>query len=155
MKRSMSAETTASKQRGRPFPKGHSGNPKGRPVGARNATTVLAEQLLDSEAEEIIRKVITKAKQGDVTCLRLCLDRLVPPRRDRPVNFPIPALNSAGDARAAMAAVSAGVASGELTPSEAGELSTLIANYVKVVEVAEVDKRLSALEAASHAQRNV
>jgi hypothetical protein len=150
----MTAESTASKQRGRPFPKGRSGNPNGRPLGARNAATVIAEQLLDGEAEEIIRKVITKAKQGDVTCLRLCLDRLVPPRRDRPVNFAIPALNSAHDAGSAMAAICAGLASGGLTPLEAAELSNVIANYVKAIEAAEIEKRLSALEEASHAQQN-
>jgi Family of unknown function (DUF5681) len=150
----MFTDSPAPKQRGRPFPEGKSGNPKGRPIGSRNAATLIAEQLLDGEAEKIIRMVIKKAKQGDVTCLRLCLDRLVPPRRDRPVNFKIPLLNSAEDATKAMAAISASIASGELTPSEAAELSSLIANYVNAVEVAEVDKRLSALEAASHEQQN-
>ena len=46
----MSIGRIAPKQRGRPFPKGHSGNPRGRPPGARNAATVLAEQLLSSFA---------------------------------------------------------------------------------------------------------
>ena len=143
----MSAESTAPKQRGRPFPKGQSGNPKGRPTGTRNAGTVIAEQLLDGEAEEIIRKVIKKAKEGDVTCLRLCVDRLVPPRRDRPIQFTIPALNSTDDASKAMAAITAAAASGELTPSEAAELSGVIATYVKAIEANEFEKRLRALEA--------
>jgi hypothetical protein len=86
------------KQRGRPFQKGHSGNPQGRPPGARNTATMMAEQLLDGEAEAITRKAIELAKQGDLTALRLCLDRLVPPRRDRPVNFALPAMSSAEDA---------------------------------------------------------
>ena len=86
----MTAETTAPKQRGRPFPKGRSGNPQGRPPGARNAATVIAEQLLDGEAEALTRKAIDKAKEGDMTALRLCLDRVVPPRRERPVLFPLP-----------------------------------------------------------------
>ena len=47
----MAAENTAGKQRGQPFRKGQSGNPRGRPAGARNAATVIAEQLLDGEAE--------------------------------------------------------------------------------------------------------
>jgi hypothetical protein len=142
----MTAEKTAAKQRGRPFPKGRSGNPKGRPVGARNAATVIAEQLLDGEAEEIIRKIIKKAKQGDMTALRLCLDRIVPPRRDRPVHFTIPVLNSANDASEAMAAITTAVACGELTPIEAAELSNVIETYVKTIEATEIERRLRVLE---------
>ena len=146
----MTAEKTASKQRGRPFPKGRSGNPAGRPPGARNAATVIAEQLLDGEAEEIIRRVIKKAKQGDMVALRICLDRILPPRRDRPVHFTFPELNSATDASKAMAAIASAVASGELTPTEAAELSSVVEAYVKAVETTEFEKRLLALE-ASHA----
>ncbi len=144
----MTAEKTASKQRGRPFPKGRSGNPKGRPVGARNAATVIAEQLLDGEAEEIIRKVIKKAKQGDMTALRLCLDRIVPPRRDRPVHFTIPVLNSADDASKAMAAIAAAVACGQLTPIESAELSNVVEVYVRAIEARDFEARLRALEAS-------
>ena len=42
--------------------------------------------LLDGEAEKLTRKAVVLALKGDVACLRLCLDRLVPPRRDRPVH---------------------------------------------------------------------
>ncbi len=146
----MTAETTARKQRGRPFPKGRSGNPKGRPAGARNAASVLAEHLLNNDAEEIIREIIKKAKQGDVTCLRLCLDRLVPPCRDRPVHFTLPTLNSADDASKAMAAITAAVACGELTPIEAAELSSLVEVFVRAIEARDFETRLQALE-ANHA----
>jgi hypothetical protein len=142
----MTAEKTASKQRGRPFPKGHSGNPRGRPPGARNAATMLAEQLLDGEAETLIRKAIQKAKQGNLPALRMCLDRILPPRRDRPVHFTIPELNSATDASKAMAAITAAVACGELTPAEAGELARLVESYVKAIEASEIERRLQALE---------
>jgi Family of unknown function (DUF5681) len=94
----MTAETTATKQRGRPFPKGRSGNVRGRPPGARNAATLIAERLLDGEAAIITHKAIEMAKEGNPIALRLCFERLVPLRRDRPLHFAIPALNSAGDA---------------------------------------------------------
>jgi Family of unknown function (DUF5681) len=142
----MPAETTAPKQRGRPFPKGVSGNPRGRLPGTRNAATVVAEQLLDGEAEALIRKAIEKAKQGDMVALRLCLERIVPPRRDRPLQFRIPALNSAGDASKAMAAITTAVASGEMTPAEAAELSRVIEVYVRALETAEIEQRLKLIE---------
>lgn len=142
----MPAEITVPKQRGRPFQKGHSGNPQGRPPGARNAATMMAEQLLDGEAEAITRKAIELAKQGDLTALRLCLDRLVPPRRDRPVNFALPVMSSAEDASKALAAIMAAVASGGLTPPEAAELSRVVDGYVKTLEVTEMEQRLRSLE---------
>jgi hypothetical protein len=145
----MTAEITASKQprrRGRPFVKGRSGNPRGRPIGARNAATVIAEQLLDSEAESVTRKAIEKAKQGDITALRLCLDRILPPRRDRPLQFKLPSLNCAADAAAAMPALTQAVATGDITTSEAAELSKLVESFVRALEAADFDQRLRALE---------
>jgi Family of unknown function (DUF5681) len=144
--RTMQAEKTAKKQRGRPFSKGQSGNPHGRPVGARNRTTIAAEALLDGKAEKLTRKAVALALRGNVACLRLCLDRIVPPRRDRPVNFTIPALQSAGDASKAMAEITAAVARGDLTPGEAVHLSHMVEVYVKALETTEIERRLKALE---------
>jgi hypothetical protein len=140
------AEITAPKQRGRPFPPGQSGNAHGRPIGSKNKTTLAAEALLDGEAEKLTRKAIDLAFKGNVACLRLCLDRIAPPRRDRPVRFALPTLNSAADATNALAAITSAVAYGELTPTEAAELSRVIEATVKAIEVTDVERRLSALE---------
>jgi Family of unknown function (DUF5681) len=142
----MPTEITAPKQRGRPFPKGCSGNPRGRPPGARNAATVIAEQLLDGDAEVLIRIILHKAKTGDMVALRMCLDRLLPPRRDRPVPFAIPALSSANDAAKVAGAITVAVARGELTPREASELAHVLEVYVKALETSEIERRLEALE---------
>lgn len=153
----MTAEKTAPKQpgaRGRPFLKGRSGNPRGRPPGARNAATVLAERLFDGEAEALARIVIQKAKEGDIIALRLCLDRVLPPRRERPVRYALPTLNNPGDAIAAMSALADGVANGEIMPSEAAELSKFVENFVKILEATDFDKRLSALESQEHEARH-
>jgi hypothetical protein len=48
--------------------------------------------LLDGDAEKIVRKTIALGLNGDVAALRLLLDRILPPRRDRPVAFSLPAL---------------------------------------------------------------
>ena len=87
------AEKTAEIQRWRPFGPGLSGNPK----GSRNKTTLAIEGLLDGESEAITRKRVEKAREGDTTSLRLCLDRLVPPRRDRTVEFDLPRIETAAD----------------------------------------------------------
>jgi hypothetical protein len=87
------------------------------------------------------------ALAGDTIALRLCLDRLAPVRKDRPVTFALPKLDTAEDAKAAAAILKA-VADGDLTPGEAGELSKLLESYTRVIEVAEFEKRLEALEKA-------
>jgi hypothetical protein len=121
------------------------GNP-GRPPGSRNKTTLALEALLDGEAEEIARKAIEMAKEGDATAMRLVLDRLIPPRRDRPVNFALPKLETPADAVRATAAIAEAVASGELTPMEAGEMAKLVEGFTRAFEIHDIDKRLSLLE---------
>ena len=101
------------------FKKGQSGNPQGKPKGTRHRVTMAAEILLEGEAEAITRKAIELAKAGDGPALRLCMDRVYPARKDRPVRFRLPPLEKVGDAVAANAALVGAVASGDLTPSEA------------------------------------
>ena len=80
--------------------------------------------------------------EGDATALRLCLDRLAPPRRDRPAPFDLPALKEAADARDAMAAVVGAVADGELTPGEALAVAKLIADFAGIDVATEVERRI-------------
>jgi hypothetical protein len=142
------AEKTAAIQRGRPFERGKSGNPKGRPKGARNVATVLAESMLDSEANAITRKVIEKAMEGDSTALRLCLERLLPPRRGRPVAFELPEIKTVADAGKASSSVLAACAAGTLSPGESSEIMALISSHVGILETTEIEARLTALEKA-------
>src|SRR3954453_10101028 len=130
------------------FQKGQSGNPHGKPKGTRHRVTVAAETLLEGEAEAITRKAIELAKQGDGPALRLCMDRIYPARKDRPVRFRLPPLEKVGDAVAANAALVGAVASGDLTPSEAGELAKLVDAYTRAVEATDIQDRLTKLEAA-------
>src|SRR6516165_770068 len=115
-----------------PFQKGETGNPAGRPRGARNRTTVLLENVLADDAEAITRKAIELAKAGEIAALRMCLDRLVPAPKHEPVVFDLPPLHTAADSVAAAAKLVAAVADGDLTPSKA------------------IEERLSKLESAAN-----
>ena len=141
-----STDKTTGKQRGKPFEKGRSGNPYGRPEGSRNKATILAQALFDGQAEELIQKCIQMALEGDSTAMRLCIERLVPPRKDRPVNLDLPKMECVEDTVNAMAVISSGVADGELTPSEGQVLSGMVENYRKAIETTELEERISNLE---------
>jgi hypothetical protein len=140
------ADDTAPIQRGRPFQAGQSGNPEGRPKGSRNKATLALETLLDGQAEALTQKAIELALGGDMTALRLCLDRILPVRKDRPVVFQIPEIQTAADAKTAIAALLTAVSAGSLTPSEAAEVGKLIDALLKAIEVTEVLTRLEKLE---------
>jgi uncharacterized protein DUF5681 len=129
-----------------PFEKGESGNPAGRPRGSRNRATLLMQCLLADEAEAIGRKAIEMAKAGDLAAIRLCMDRLAPARKDEPVAFELPPIEKPADIVAATASIVAAVAAGELTPSQAAELSKVIDVHVQALECKGFDERLTKLE---------
>ena len=123
------------------------GNP-GKPKGTRHRATQAALALLDGEAEALTRQAVTMALGGDTTALRLCLERIAPPRKDAPVNFPLTAMQSAADAAKAAGAVLAAVAEGELTPTEGAHIMALVETYRRTLETSELETRLAALEGA-------
>jgi Family of unknown function (DUF5681) len=147
----MSSDDTGQKQAGR-FPKGVSGNPSGRPRGSRNTATLAAEAMLEGEAEALTRKAIEMALGGDTVALRLCLERIYPPRKDRPVSFALPPITSARDAADISAAVVAAVSNGAITLSEAAEVGKLIDGYVRAYQAAELDDRMTPIHKMTDAE---
>ena len=134
--------------RGRPFVKGRSGNPGGRRYGSRNKKTLAAAVLLEGESEALTRKAVELALAGDPAALRLCLERIVGPYRERAVEFTMPPIRNAADLADAMAAVAEAAAEGAVTPREAMQFGHVIEAYIRAVEATEFERRLRALEAA-------
>ena len=130
------------------FRKGCSGNPDGRPPGTRNKATETAELLLDGEAEALTRKALELALDGDPRALRLCLERVIPPRRQRPVRLALEPVANAADLAGAMAAVTNAAAQGAITPGEAAELARVVEIFVRAVETSDFERRLRQLEEA-------
>ena len=103
--------------------KGQSGNPAGTITGSRHRASVVAQELLDGQVETLTKRAIGMALAGDSMALKLCLERLLPRRRECPVTLPgltesTDALDLAGVIRAERAVLAA-LGAGELTPSEA------------------------------------
>lgn len=121
------------------------GNP-GRPPGARHKATRAALSLLDGEAEALTRQAVKLALEGDTTALRLCLERIAPPRRDAPVTFDLPRMETACDAAKAAGGVLQAVALGELTPTEGAHIMALVEAFRRTLETTELEARVAALE---------
>ena len=124
-----------------------SGNP-GRPKGARHKVTRAVEALLEGQASELTQTAIDKALAGDMTALRLCLERIAPARKDSLVCFDLPPMKSASDAAAAAQAVLKVVSDGEVTPLEGATVMGLIEQYRRTLETTEIEARIVALEAS-------
>jgi hypothetical protein len=89
------------------FKKGQSGNPAGPAKGTRHKITMLAEKLLEDDRDDIVRAVIAAAKGGDPTAMRLCIERLIPVRKGRPVVFDLPPVKTAADIAGAVGELAA------------------------------------------------
>jgi len=122
--------------RGRPF--GFGPGNKGRPRGALNRKTRLLAALLEGEQEELIRKGLEVAAGGDSQMLKFFLSRILPHER-----FVV----SADDAVEALAAVTSAVCEAKITPSEAANLAALVNSYARAIDIADLVKRMEALEA--------
>lgn len=131
--------------RGR-FAKGRSGNPKGRPAGARTRATLLLDKIGQDAAPDIVRALIEKAREGDLFAISILAPRVWPVRRGRPVRLDLPALNTAADLAAAVGAVAGAVAAGEITPEEGQSVAAVLELHRRAIETNDHEKRLAALE---------
>jgi len=142
----MSAPENADAKAGSKWQPGQSGNPRGKPKGTRHKATQLAIGMMNNEAERIVRKVIDGALEGDAVCLRLCLERLAPPAKERPVSLALPDTGTTEGISAAQQAIVQAVASGDLLPSEAATLAGIVETRRKALETQELERRIAALE---------
>ncbi|MEL7802750.1 DUF5681 domain-containing protein [Sulfitobacter pontiacus] len=124
-----------------------SGNP-GRPRGARHKVTQAIEAMLEGQQEALTQAVIDKALEGDVTALRLCLDRIAPARKDAPVSFALPEIETAEDAAKAARAILKAIAQGDVTPLEAATVMAVVEQFRRTLETTEIERRIVALEAS-------
>jgi hypothetical protein len=131
--------------RGRPFAKGN--RPAGRRPGSRNKKTLAAAVLLEGEAEALTRRAVELALAGDPTAMRLCIERILPPCRERAVRFLLPPIESAADIASAMKAVTSAIAAGVITPGEAGRIAAVVDTFVRAIETSDFERRLQIVEA--------
>lgn len=139
-------ENTVKKQDGR-FKKGQSGNPAGKPKGARHKTTLAALALLEGEAETLTRKAVELALAGDTTALKLCLERIAPAIKPttKTITLDLPEdANFSDMARHLIQAAGRGM----IPPDIAAQLVSAATGAARLEELEVVKQRLESLEVA-------
>lgn len=106
----------------------------------------MAERLMEDDAQNVVRAVIAAAKNGDMVAARLVLDRVLPARRGRPVQFTMPELEKVADLPRVIGAIIKRIAGGELTPDEAASIAAVLETQRRAIELTEIEARLRALE---------
>ena len=105
------------------------------------------EVLLEGEAEDLTRKVIEKAKNGDMMALRICFDRLYPIQKGRSIQIQLlPPIKQANDVVQGYEAILNAVSDGSITPDEASTIANVLESKRKAIETHEIEKRISVLE---------
>jgi hypothetical protein len=138
------AKTT--RKQGNKFKPGQSGNPKGRPQGSRHKSTIAALSLLEGEAQALTRKCIALAMEGDMGALRLCLERIVCPVKDRPIKIILPVVKDASDLPKMTGALLEAVTAGKIGATEAAVLSKVVDAHREALEIADLTARIEKLE---------
>jgi hypothetical protein len=134
-----------SKVRGRPFEPGNTLG-RGRPKGSRNQSKSAGQGLFDEYGEHLIRKTIALGMAGDINALRICLERVSPPRRDNCVQMNLPAIRNTQDLDKAAETVSQGIRRGKITPAEGGKLMNIFESRARIIERVQWEERIAKLE---------
>ncbi len=124
------------------FKNGTSGNPAGRPAGSRNKATLACEQLLEGKAEQLTAKLLDMALEGNIHAMRMCIDRAVPPRRERCINLESRPISGPQDLPIQFQEITSAVAEGRITPREGESFSNILISQAKTLQVVESVRRL-------------
>jgi hypothetical protein len=130
---------------------GKSGNPAGKPAGARNRVLQALDRVGADNARAVLDAAVEAAKGGDMRAAEMILSLVWPARKGRPVALALPDVRTAADLPAALAAVVVAVASGDLTTDEGAALAGIFDSQRRAIETAEFETRLAALEAQNRA----
>jgi hypothetical protein len=91
------------------------------------------ESLLEGKARELIEKTVELALAGDITALRLCLDRIMPPRKDRPIQLSLPPIETVQQISAAVGTVAMAIGNGEITPADGETFTNVLVAHKDIV----------------------
>jgi hypothetical protein len=140
-------ENTPPKQAAGRWQRGQSGNPSGKPKGARHVALIALDAIGAAGAHGVLTAVVTAAKGGDMRAADILLRRLWPERKGRPVEFDMPPMRTAADIVSALGSVAGAVAAGDLSPEEGQAVAAILEAQRRAVETTDLETRIATLEA--------
>ena len=127
------------------FKKGQSGNPKGKPKGTRNKATIAAKDLFEQNSETITQKIIDLDLTGDITALKLCLDRICPPIKAQAQHIKIDSIEDS-NLTDTVTRILNEVTQGNIAPDIGSQLIGSLAVIARTEEIEQMKERVEALE---------
>lgn len=128
------------------FKKGESGNPKGKPKGARHKTTQLAYAMMEGGLEAILDQVVAKAKAGDMLACRMIIDKIIPTQKDRTIAIELPPIATIDEVGRAQSEILQAVVDGDITPNEGERIAAIVEGRRRAIETVELEARIAELE---------
>ena len=130
-----------SESRGRPFaPGNHLG--RGRPRGSRNKRTLALQEMLGKHAPALVSKCVVSALHGDKSSMRICMERILPPLKYSPVQFPLLPIESVVGVGKTMERLIQSMAQGEIPPEDAEMIADVLKKRASLLEAENVEKQM-------------
>jgi hypothetical protein len=109
---------------------------------------MLAEKLVEGDADDIVRSVISHAKKGNGHAIAAVMNILAPPRRGRAVRIEVDHEldGTAASLAAVTTAILNAVIEGRLSGEEGQQIGVVVAAAARAYELEDVETRLQALE---------
>lgn len=107
---------------------------------------MIADQLFLEDLQGICKSIIAQAQSGNMQAAKIIFDRLIPPRKDRPISITLPEIQTAEDILKAVAAITQAIANGEISPSEGEAIARILDIHAKAIELHDFEKTLNELK---------
>ncbi|MFC6327894.1 DUF5681 domain-containing protein [Alloalcanivorax gelatiniphagus] len=127
------------------FKPGKSGNPKGKPKGAQSRFTKMREEL-KTDLPDLLESTKQAALAGDMTAMRLLLERTLPPLKATAAPLVIEGLEQAATLTDKAALILAAIARGDMPPDVGASLVDALGRLAKLKELDDLEARIAALE---------
>ena len=128
------------------FATGNPGGP-GRPRKVVSRSAAALDERGAEIGQQIFQLLVDKAMGGDMRAIEVLLSRVWPKRRGRPLDIEARSITTLSDIVPASGDIANAVLGGEMTPDEGRAVSALFQLQCRTIEVADIDRRIRALEA--------